>query len=271
MSQGVQLVSVDGSLVPSDRPVIRADDRGFLHGDGAFETIRVASGAPRGWSWHLERLRGALETLAIDAPVGRLRGWLDALLVATGTEACAARISVSRGWGEPPTPTVVISLRAMRAPTVVHLVSVPAGRALPALKSLAWLPAAEARRAHPGAEPLFVDGEDVLEGATSNVFVCDGETLVTPAADGRILPGVMRRAVLAAAGGAGLKTEARRLTLSEVRRSQCFVTNAVIGLVEVDRLDAAPLRPPGRWLQRVREGALALLAVDDGGAAHRGV
>jgi para-aminobenzoate synthetase/4-amino-4-deoxychorismate lyase len=49
-----------------------------------------------------------------------------------------------------------------------------------------------------GAVPLLVDLDGcVLEAAHANVWVREGTTLVTPALDGRILPGTVRARVLA--------------------------------------------------------------------------
>ncbi len=273
MSDAVSCVSIDGRLVPADAPVIRADDRGFVHGDGAFETVALLDGVPQGWAWHLERLRAGLQVLGIDAPIGGLRGALDALVRANGCGVgrATARISVSRGWGEPPCPTVLLTTRPAPSPRdSVDLVCVPATRTVASVKALSYLPAVLARRAHPGAEPLFVEGDEVLEGATTNLFACDGSTLVTPAADGRILPGVMRRAVGEVCGDAGLRLERRRLTCTEVLTSECFVTNALVGLVPVARLDGVALRAPGPWLDALREGAFARLAVDSGGVGGAG-
>ena len=48
-----------------------------------------------------------------------------------------------------------------------------------------------------GTEPLIVDlSGEVLESGRGNVFIVEGDTLVTPPADGRILPGVTRDQVL---------------------------------------------------------------------------
>ena len=50
-----------------------------------------------------------------------------------------------------------------------------------------------------GAVPLLVDTDgQVLEAAYANVWIVEGEALITPPADGRILPGTTRAALLAA-------------------------------------------------------------------------
>jgi para-aminobenzoate synthetase / 4-amino-4-deoxychorismate lyase len=87
------------------------------------------------------------------------------------------------------------------------------------------------------------DGE-VLETDRANVFAVIDGVLVTPPADGRILPGVTRAAVLrlAARDGGPVREEpistARLLAASEV-----FVTNSVAGLVPARSLD----QPAATW------------------------
>ena len=50
----------------------------------------------------------------------------------------------------------------------------------------------------PTATALIVDGdEQVLEAAWANLWLIEGERLITPPADGRLLPGVTRAAAAA--------------------------------------------------------------------------
>jgi para-aminobenzoate synthetase / 4-amino-4-deoxychorismate lyase len=57
----------------------------------------------------------------------------------------------------------------------------------------------EALASASGAVPLLVDSDGlVLEAAHANVWIVEGEALITPPADGRILPGVTRAALMAA-------------------------------------------------------------------------
>ena len=51
--------------------------------------------------------------------------------------------------------------------------------------------------------PLLVDTDGlVLEAAYANVWIVEGDALITPPADGRILPGTTRAALLAEHDGA---------------------------------------------------------------------
>ncbi len=81
------LVFLNGRFVPESEAVIPVNDRGFLYGDGLFETIRVCNGRafrlgqhlePENWtfaSWVGRRSRNDINRLApmLPLPLGPLR------------------------------------------------------------------------------------------------------------------------------------------------------------------------------------------------------
>ena len=50
----------------ADPNCLSISDRGFLLGDGVFETMLVKEGTPAFLAWHLERLRKGLKALSIS-------------------------------------------------------------------------------------------------------------------------------------------------------------------------------------------------------------
>jgi branched-chain amino acid aminotransferase len=230
---------VGSKKVPAGRPALRIDDRGFTHGDGAFETLRARDGAPVALSRHLARLAATLRHLDIASDP-----WLDdvprrvrTLLKANGLSAGEARVRlrVSRGTGRG-LPTVVLTAERLPADVRrrrrgVRAAIVPATPgALAAHKTLCYLPWIVAMRASPGAEPLAVDdGGHVLEGATTNVFAVVDGTISTPPADGRLLPGVARAVLLEAAARAEMPVREAPLTLDALLAAEeAFVSNALL-------------------------------------------
>ena len=79
----------------------------------------------------------------------------------------------------------------------------------------------------PGTVPLLVDTDGcVLEAAYANVWIREGDALITPPVDGRILPGVTRAAVLAQSPGA--REEPVKLTRLE-HADAIFLTSSIAG------------------------------------------
>lgn len=61
-------VFVNGRFVPASRAVVSVFDRGFLYGDGLFETVRVHRGRPFLFERHLERARRSAAFFGIAIP-----------------------------------------------------------------------------------------------------------------------------------------------------------------------------------------------------------
>jgi para-aminobenzoate synthetase / 4-amino-4-deoxychorismate lyase len=114
---------------------------------------------------------------------------------------------------------------------------------------LAWAEAGDAK----GALPLVLDsGEEVLEASRANVFAVEDGVLLTPPADGRILPGVTRARAIETAGSLGIEVREQRL---DVRRllwaGEAFLTGSVRGIEPVRSLGDAELAPPGELLDEL--------------------
>jgi para-aminobenzoate synthetase/4-amino-4-deoxychorismate lyase len=93
-------------------------------------------------------------------------------------------------------------------------------------------------------EPLIVDlGGDLLETGSGNLFAVQAGRLVTPPADGRILPGVTRHAVLALAAEEGLDVSIE--PIDPAGADELFVTSSVRGLRPVGHCEGIGQWPPG--------------------------
>ena len=68
------LVFLNGQFLPEAQAVVPVNDRGFLLGDGLFETMRVADGKPFRFAQHLERLARGADFLKIKCR-SRRRNW----------------------------------------------------------------------------------------------------------------------------------------------------------------------------------------------------
>ncbi len=94
---------------------------------------------------------------------------------------------------------------------------------------------------------LLLDGDEVLEAGRANVFAAYGQVLVTPIADGRILPGTARAAAIEVARSAGIEVRERRLTRSGLfAADEVFLTGSVRGVEPAVSLDGDALPATGR-------------------------
>jgi para-aminobenzoate synthetase/4-amino-4-deoxychorismate lyase len=195
---------------------IRLDIRRALDGSadrpdpalGVFETVLVSDGKPRHLGDHLRRL-------GVSAPpeLPELRG------------DCRLRLTRlpdgELSWETAPLPPEAPEGGFLLSPWLL-----PGG-----LGARKWLDRrlVDGLAARAEGVPLLVDGDgSVLEAAWGNVWAIEGDRLITPPTDGRILPGVTRARLLE------LEPEAaqERLTLDRLREADgAFLTSALRGAV----------------------------------------
>ena len=83
--------------------------------------------------------------------------------------------------------------------------------------------------AAPGLVPLLVDTNgEVLEASFANVWLLEQGRLITPPADGRLLPGVTRALLMALGSLSGLDVRVEPVSLQRARAAaQVFLTSSV--------------------------------------------
>ncbi|ATO16206.1 aminotransferase IV [Micromonospora sp. WMMA2032] len=258
-------VAVPGrGLVPAGEPVLRADDRGVLHGDGLFETLHLRDGRPWLRDAHLDRLRAGAAAIDLPLPpVGVLVELLHAVCAGwpAPTEG-ALRLVCTRGpeGGGPPTVYATLgevpaSARRARRDGVT-VATLPLGVAARSRPELGWLPSGvkstsyalstAARRwaRRTGVDDvlwLSTDGY-VLEGPTANVvWLRGGRLLTVPAAQTGVLPGVTAHHLLGRAAELGLGAGEHLPTVADLRDAEAiWLTSSLRGLAEVRTLDGTP-------------------------------
>ncbi len=250
-----QVVYFDGSFVSADMARLPVLSRAVLYGEGLFETLRTYDGLPSALAPHLARLELSARALAIPLPAN-LAGAariIPRLLARNALSDAVVRISVLAGRSAEGLPAIAdrshLLIAVRRIPAAlekerargIRAVTIRAGSLpLSAHKTTSYLRSVAALRGHAGArEVVYVDEAGrILEGSTSNIFALVGTLLVTPPADGRILPGVTRRIVQEIAGQAGLKVQERPMSAQSAAGADgLLITNSVIELLPVIELD----------------------------------
>ena len=259
------VIFLKGEFLPEERALVSVFDRGFLYGDGLFESMRVANGRPFRWAQHLQRLQQGAEFLKLKLPFSpeALHRFAGELIARNKMPEALLRLTLSRGVGVrgyspkgAEHPTTVMSLHPI--PDGARDLSVPkwnlitSSFRLPANESLARfktcnklaqvLARAEADAA--GADEALLTNTDgfVVEGASCNLFWVDGDTLCTPPLASGILAGVTRVVVLEISRSLGLATRENNITAPDLQKTgSVFVSLSSFGVVEARSLDGAAL------------------------------
>jgi len=256
----VVAVSIDGVLVAPDQAKISVFDRGLQHGDGCYEILRTWNGVLGDAEAHLDRLYETAKFLVLRT-LDRQKlteALYKTLMAARGDAAAGAgdhriRIMLTRGQGPfgaklkeiGPGSAIVIVEDLPEQPAEISLAVVDwplPRREQRGHKTLSFIDniiARELARAADADEAVRLDDDgNVIECATSNIFVVSAGEVSTPSTDDGALPGIVRARVLALCDKLEITSRVRDLIVRDLRSAdELFVTSSLRGVVPVTRLD----------------------------------
>ena len=239
--------------------MIPTDDRGFLLGDGLFETMLALDGAVPLIDAHLDRMAAGCVTLGLP-PLDRSSARVLCLEAAPAQGRAAVRLTLTAGSGgrglERPEVSAprLLATAAPAAPVLTPACLVIArtcrneGSPASRLKTLAYLDnvlaRAEARAAGADEAVMLNNAGHLACAAAANLFWIEKDRLLTPALTCGVLAGITRERVLAAARGLGVVVEEAVADAARLNAAQgVFLTNSLIGVRPVSRLGARALEP----------------------------
>jgi branched-chain amino acid aminotransferase len=253
-------VWLNGDLVPESQAHISLFDRGYLYGDGLFETMRAYDGKVFRLEQHWLRLVAAGQAIELSIPLSlkEISSAVADLLKANNLADAYLRLTVSRGIGLGPlpeanlTPTLSIIARPLHLPSakeyqkgwrgLLVATSLAPGSLQSGLKSLSYLDKIsaklQARRGGAKEAILFNSAGQVTEGATSNIFLVKNDRLLTPALESGLLPGITRRVIFDLAKDLELPSAEIELNPQDIFSAQeCFLTNSLLEIMPLVGLD----------------------------------
>ncbi|MGQ3672798.1 aminotransferase class IV [Xanthobacter sp. TB0136] len=230
---------LNGHLLDMQDAHIAPADRGFLLGDGLFETLRVRNGRIQRFPAHHARLMRGAQILGIPIPAGDVLADLERVRAANTLEDGSLRLTLTRGPGPrgvlppaEPQPTVMITAASgAAAPPPARLIIATVTRRnefspLSQVKSLNYLDNILARQeaTQKGADDALLLNTQgrIAETTIANIFaVIEGRLLTPPLNDGA-LPGVMRAAMM------GQGAQEASLHLSDLEQAdELFLTSSL--------------------------------------------
>ena len=227
--------------------MISPDDRGFLLGDGVFDTLAIRGGKPQFLAQHQQRLirHAAAIGIAYDAlelerahekQLASITG--DAILRCTVTRGVTGHGLWPVGPANVPAPTLAFRVSPLHkgiiaAPARLCLAPMRRNETSPTsrIKSLCYLDAVLAARhaAEAGADDaLFLNSAGHIACSTiANLFLLEGHTLITPPCADGAMDGVIRQMLLDYPP-AGMQALKAHCTLDRMLAADAvFLTNSV--------------------------------------------
>ncbi len=251
-------VYLNGEIITADQARVSVFDRGFMRGDGLFETLRSYGGRLFRLDDHLARLDHGMEILHYDMTSADLdlKAACETTLRASAVQDARVRVQVTRGVGSTEfnahnegVPTVLITVHPIVSktskPLDVIVASIRRDQMSPfaSIKTINYLPSILARRE---AEVAGVDDAillnyagNVAEGCASNVFLVKDGVLVTPDIASGALPGIIRVTILEIARDLGIPAFERTVAPGELERAdEIFLTSSAREVAPVETIDA---------------------------------
>lgn len=238
-------------------------DRGLHYGDGLFETLPVVSNRPLHIERHLARLRRGAERLSFpELDVEQVHKEVCQLARACSLQRGIIKILLTRGSGgrgyrvpDPVNCTRIVGLHPYpeydeslwRDGINLCICKNRLGYnpALAGIKHLNRLEQVLARNEWTDTsitEGLMKDMDgNIVEGTSTNVFICKNKSLRTPLINKCGIQGIMRELVLLNAGSWGYEADETTISCQDLHNADAiFVTNSVIGMWPVKQLESTP-------------------------------
>ncbi len=252
---------INGKFVPEGKAQVSVLDRGFLYGDGLFETMRAYYGQAFRIDDHLERLYRSCQELKIPLKMKReeLKGVIGELLEKNDLTEAYLRLTLTRGlhtgslsFDTCSSPTLVITARELSPypPSYYQkgiraiVASIRQNSFSPlsnhkSLSYLAYLLASEEARARDASEAILLNSKaEVTEGATSNIFLILNGEVVTPPEQAPLLPGITRKAVIEILPRLNLNCKICSILEKKLEEAEeVFITNSLMEVMPITSIN----------------------------------
>jgi para-aminobenzoate synthetase component 1 len=248
----------NGKFRPIEEFSVPVNNEGFLYGFGIFETIRVQNGKICRLQEHLDRFNKSWDyCFGIQRPDITWDAVIFQVLERNGLldQAVAVKLLAAAGQpGKPGTQTLLVTARPythrLKAAgrDGLYLATYPHSREseLASHKTMNYM---QYKMANDWAKKQGVDESLLLnsdgtvsETATANILCIINGKWYNPVSK-HALPGTMEKAVTTWLANQGISVERRAVTLDELKKAdQVFLTNALMGIVPVLRIDSSVVR-----------------------------
>lgn len=274
----MNIVYLNGLFLPQDQAKVSVMDRGFLFGDGVYEVIPAFDGTFFGFEDHLQRLDTSLAAIAMKNPLSHdewkkvLTQLLQKNNQTTGKVSCYCQ--VTRGADKTRSHTFPDNLK----PTVVAFITAPKTFSLEKarqgfnaitlddtrrknchIKAITLLPSIlqiQEAKSKGAIEAILIRNNEVLECASSNVFIVKNGELLTPPLSNNILSGVTRGIIIELARAHNIAITETSITPDMLfHADEVWVTGSTKEICPIVMLDDKPVND-GKvgpvWLRMVQ-------------------
>ena len=248
-------VFLNGKYIPLEKACIHVMDRGFIFADGVYEVIPVFNQRIFRLDEHLQRLNKSLKAVYIENPYDN-SAWHDILNTLVANDSVPDKslyVQVTRGISERnhdtdtgTSPTVFVMCKPIQNVNYDSGINAITHDDIRwqycHIKAITLLPSVMLRHLASGKgarEAILIRENLVTEGAASNVFVVQGNTVKTPPDNGFVLPGITRNLLIELLNDADIDCKQSQITQSELQDAdEIWITSSTWEIVPVINLDS---------------------------------
>jgi branched-chain amino acid aminotransferase len=262
-------IFLNGSIISEKEGYITSKDRGFLYGDGIFDTLRSYKGNPFKLTEHLNRLRSSAQKLKIPLIFTDpfLRNVIQTLMKKNNIPDAYIRITLSRGSGrrglvmcDHSKPTLLIEVKEL-TPYPKELYEKGMSIIVSKTKRSTSCPISchkttnlltsimvkEEIKSRSADDALLLNTDnDVIECTVSNLFMVKEKRVITPPLDTNILPGITRKTVLDICRNMNLPAKEERFSVETlIDADEVFITNSLMEIMPVSKIEESVIGKKG--------------------------
>jgi branched-chain amino acid aminotransferase len=238
---------LNGTILPIEQAVLHVTDLGLLRGYGIFDFFRAINGKPIYLEDHLDRFEQSLAAMHLEMPYPRaaLRASILQLIELNAHPLLGIKLVCTGGYSHdgytPTTPNLYMLAKpfTIQPPTVgVQLMLVEHLRDFYEAKTTNYVKPIHVLKAtkEGGFDDVLYHHEGkILESSRSNLFIIQGDTLVTPKE--KVLYGITRAHTIRLAASF-LTVEERDITIAEMMMAdEVFITASTRRVAPVTRIN----------------------------------
>lgn len=259
------LIFLNGKITKETKGRLSTLDRGFLYGDGLFETLRTYDKNLFRLDDHVTRLSNSARYFDIPFCYAshQIRQIIQKLLVKNNLSNAYIRMTLSRGTGVnglipkgTGTPTFVIhtkpliaypaSLYETGAPLIISHIRRSTTCPISCHKTVNFLTnyLIKKEASEKGVHDVLILNTDnhIAECAVSNIFIVEKDIVVTPSLKANVLPGITRKIILELCKANNIHTSEELFGIERLLRAdEAFITNSLMEIVSVSKIDTHPI------------------------------
>lgn len=245
---------INGKITEEKNAHVSPHDLGILRGYGVFDFMCTTNGKPFLLRDHWHRLNHSARSLHIPVPITEkeYEDTIHTLLKKNNMHNAGIKTILTAGisdngftpLGQPTFYILLYDLKNLAFEKELYengakIITHQFTRSHPTSKTTEYIEALKnhQRKIQKNAiEILYIDGNTVLECATSNIFIIKNKKLITP--KDAILPGVTRKIVLKITRKAKIPTQEKKISLNTLLNAdEVFITGSAKHILPITKVN----------------------------------